>query len=137
MKLFFMKMFIAWAEIPLLIKSTFGPGSSNVVSLAVLSNLTFSVSVVTQIIQKSHSITKFQMNSRIILVFLIIQPCVLNLWIGWWAIDFQVPERPFLLFCTNRAQSLYLVTVFPSSIHKFFIHPFYFYFTEAFTSSLQ
>ena len=43
----------------------------------------------------------------------------------------------FFLFCTNRAQSLYLVTVFPSSIHKFFIHPFYFYFTEAFTSSLQ
>ena len=34
----------------------------------------------------------------------------------------------FLLFCTNRAQSLYLVTVF---------HPFYFYFTEGFTSFLQ
>ena len=32
---------------------------------------------------------------KIILVCLIIQPCVLNLWIGWWAIDFQVPERPF------------------------------------------
>ena len=57
-------MFIAWAEILLLIKSSFGPGSSTVVSLAVLSSLTFSVSVVTQIIYKSHSIAKFQMNSR-------------------------------------------------------------------------
>ena len=26
----------------------------------------------------------------------------------------------FFLFCTNRAQSLYLVTVFPSSVHQFF-----------------
>ena len=33
-------------------------------SLAVLSSLTFSVSVVTRIIYKSHSIAKFQMNSR-------------------------------------------------------------------------
>ena len=68
---------------------------------------------------------------------MIIQPCVLDLWRGWWAIDFQVPERPFFMFCTHRAQSLYLATVFPPSIHKFFIHPFYFYFTEALTSFLQ
>ena len=59
-----MKMFITRAEILLLIKSSFGPGSSTVVSLAVLSSLTFSVSVVMQIIYKSHSIAKFQMNSR-------------------------------------------------------------------------
>ena len=56
----------------------------------------------------------------IILVCLIIWPCALNLWRRWWAIDFQVPERPFFVFCTNRAQSLYLVTVFPYSIHKNF-----------------
>ena len=60
----FMKMFISCAEILLLIKSSFGPGSSTVVSLAVLSSLTFSVSVVTQIIYKSHSIAKFQMDSK-------------------------------------------------------------------------
>ena len=59
-----MKMFIKRAEIILLIKSSFGPGSSAVASLAVLSSFTFSVSVVTQIIYKSHSIAKFQMNSR-------------------------------------------------------------------------
>ena len=41
LKLFFMKMFIAWAEILLHIKSSCGPGSSTVVSLAVLSCLTF------------------------------------------------------------------------------------------------
>ena len=41
------------------------------------------------------------------------------------------------LFCTNWAQSLYLVTVFPSWVHQFFIHPFYFYFTEVLTSFLQ
>ena len=34
----------------------------------------------------------------------------------------------FLLFCSNQAQSLYLVTVF---------HPFYLYFTEGFRSFLQ
>ena len=37
----FMKMFISCAEILLLIKSSFGPGSSTVVSLAVLSSLKF------------------------------------------------------------------------------------------------
>ena len=57
-------MFIKRAEIILLIKSSFGPGSSAVASLAVLSSFTFSVSVVMQIIYKSHSIAKFQMNSR-------------------------------------------------------------------------
>ena len=118
----FMKMFITWAEILFLIKSSFGPGSSNFLSLAVLSSLTFSVSVVTQIIYKSHSIAKFQ-GGVIILVCLIIWPCALNLWRRWWAIDFQVPERPFFVFCKNRAQSLYLVTVFPSSVHKFFYPP--------------
>ena len=50
-------------------------------------------------------------------------PARLNLWRRWWAIDFQVPERPFFVFCTNRAQYLYLVTVFRYSIHKFFYSP--------------
>ena len=77
--------------------------------------------VVTQSICKSHSIAKFQ-GGVIILVCLIIWPCALNLWRRWWAIDFQVPERPFFVFCTNRAQSLYLVTVFPYSIHKIFFY---------------
>ena len=51
-----MKMFITRAEILLLIKFSFGPGSSAVASLAVLSSFTFSVSVITHIIYKSHSI---------------------------------------------------------------------------------
>ena len=76
------------------------------------------MSVVAQNIYKSYSIAKFQ-GGVIILVCLI--TCVLNLWRRWWVIDFQVPERPFFVFCTNRAQSLYLVTVFPYSIHKFFL----------------
>ena len=80
------------------------------------------MSVVTQSIYKSHSIAKFQ-GGVIILVCLIIWPCALNLWRRWWAIDFQVPEMPFFVFCTNRAQSIYLVTVFPSSVHKFFYSP--------------
>ena len=68
----------------------------------------------------------------IILVCLIIWPCALNLWRRWWAIDFQVPERPFFVFCTNRAQSLYLVTVFPYSIHKFFSSPILLLFYRSF-----
>ena len=59
-----MKMFITRAEILLLIKFSFSPGLSAVASLAVLSSFTFSVSVITQIIYKSNSIAKFQMNSR-------------------------------------------------------------------------
>ena len=58
---------------------------------------------------------------------------MLNLWRGWWEIDFQVPERSLFVFCTNRAQYFYVVTVFPSSVHQFFIHPFSFYFKEPFT----
>ena len=63
---------------------------------------------------------------------MIIQPCVLNLWRGWWAIDYQVPERPFFVFCTNRTQSLFLVTVFPSPIHKFFYPPILLLFYRSF-----
>ena len=55
---------------------------------------------------------------------MIIQPCVLSLWRGWWAIDYQVPGRPFFVFCTNRAKSLFLVTVFPSPIHNFLFNHF-------------
>ena len=125
----FMKMFITRAEILLLIKSSFGPGSSTVVSLAVLSSLTFSVSVVMQIIYKSHSIAKFQMNSRrgdnsSLFDNLTLRASFMEMI----AIHFQVPKRLFLLFCTNPAQSLYLVTV---------CHRFYLYFTEDFTSFLQ
>ena len=123
-------MFITRAEILLLIKSSFGPGSSTVVSLAVLSSLTFSVSVVTQIIYKSHSIAKFQMNSRRgdnSSLFDNLTLCAS--FMEMIAIHFQVPKRLFFfLFCTNPAQSLYLVTV---------CHPFYLYFTEDFTSFLQ
>ena len=84
----------------------------------------FSVSVKTQI-HKSHSITKFQINwRRENLVCLIIQPCVLNLWRGWWAIHFQVPERSLFVFFINRAQSFNVVTVFPFSVHQFFFTHF-------------
>ena len=121
-------MFIKGAEILPLIKSPFGPSSSTVISLAFLSSLTFSVSVVTQSIHKSHSSAKFEMNSRgggeIFLVCLTIQPCALNL-CDW----FSGSSTVFFIFCTNRAQSLYLVTAFPSSVHQiFFTH---------FTSILQ
>ena len=88
--------------------------------MAFISSLTFSVSVKTQSIHKSHSIAKFQINSRRgNPVCLIIQPCVLNLWRGRWAIDFQVPERSLFVFCTNRAQSFlrsYRFSLFGSSI---------------------
>ena len=87
------------------------------------------MSVVAQNIYKSYSIAKFQ-GGVIILVCLI--TCVLNLWRRWWVIDFQVPERPFFVFCTNRAQSLYLVTVFPYSIHKFFYSPILLLFYRSF-----
>ena len=126
----FMKMFITRAEILLLIKFSFGPGSSAVASLAVLSSFTFSVSVITQIIYKPHSIAKFQMNSRRgdnSSLFDNLTLCAS--FMEMIAIHFQVPKRLFFfLFCTNPAQSLYLVTV---------CHPFYLYFTEDFTSFLQ
>ena len=122
-------MFITRAEILLLIKFSFGPGSSAVASLAVLSSFTFSVSVVTQIIYKSHSIAKFQMNSRRgDNSSLFDNSTLCASFIETIAIHFQVPKRLFFLFCTNPAQSLYLVTV---------CHPFYLYFTEDFTSFLQ
>ena len=87
------------------------------------------MSVVAQSIYKAYSIAKFQ-GGVIILVCLI--TCALNLWRRWWVIDFQVPERPFFVFCTNRAQSLYLVTVFPYSIHKFFSSPILLLFYRSF-----
>ena len=84
----------------------------------------FPVSFKTQSIRKSHRIAEFQINwRRENLVCLIIEPCVLNLRRGWWAIDFQVPERCLFVFFTNRAQSFYVATVFShfgSSI--FFTH---------------
>ena len=96
-----------------------------------LSSFTFSVSVITQIIYKSHSIAKFQMNSRRgdnSSLFDDLTLCAS--FMEMIAIHFQVPKRLFFLFlfCTNPAQSLHLVTV---------CHPFYLYFTEDFTSFLE
>ena len=87
------------------------------------------MSVVVQSIYKSYRIAKFQ-GGAIILVCLI--TCALSLWRRWWVIDFQVPEQPFFVFCTNRAQSLYLVAVFPYSIHKFFYPPILLLFYRSF-----
>ena len=67
-------------------------------------------------------IAKFEMNSRggeIFLICLIIQPCAPNL-CDW----FSGSSMVFFIFCTNRAQSLYLVTAFPSSVHQFFFTHF-------------
>ena len=81
------------------------------------------MSVQTQSMHKSLSIAKFQINSRRgSLVYVIFQPCVLNFREdGEWLIFRFLNGFLSLLFCTNRAQSLYLVTVFPSSVHQFFL----------------
>ena len=59
---------------------------------------------------------------------MIIQPCALNLWRGWWAIDFQVPKSPF--FCSVQIELSFRLgnrfSLFGSSV--FFTH---------FTSILQ
>ena len=55
---------------------------------------------------------------------------MLNLWRGWWANG--------LFFVLYKSNSIFILgNRFPSSIHKIFIYPFYFYFTEALTSFLQ
>ena len=83
------------------------------------------MSVVTQSIHKSHSIAKFQTESRRgNSVCLIIQPCVLNLWRGWWAIDFQVPKRPFF-FCSVQIE-----------IHLYTWRPFSFFGSAMFYSPI-
>ena len=94
-----MKMFITRAEILLLIKFSFSPGLSAVASLAVLSSFTFSVSVITQIIYKSNSIAKFQMNSRRgdnSSLFDDLTLCAS--FMEMMAIHFQVPKRLFSFF---------------------------------------
>ena len=102
-------------------KISVGPGSSNVVSLAVLSSLTFfSVS----------SNVEYDTNHTVLLNF--------KWFLGgeiqsvWWfnlvrlicgdeeRLIFKFLNGFFFLIWTNRAQSLYLVTVFPSSVHRFF-----------------
>ena len=89
------------------------------------------MSVQTQSMHKSHSIARFQINSRRgSLVYFIFQPCVLNLWRGWWVIDFQVPKRLSFAVVLYKSSSIFILgnrfSLFGSSI--FFNH---------FTSILQ
>ena len=119
-----MKMFITRAEIILLIKSSFGPGSSTVVSLAVLSSLTFSVSVVMQIIYKSHSIAKFQMNSRRgdnSSLFDNLTLCAS--FMEMIAIHFQVPKRLFF-FVLYKSSSIFILGNHLSPILSLFYRRF-------------
>ena len=79
------------------------------------------MSVQTQSMHKSHSIAKFQINSRRrSLVYFIFQPCVLNLWRGWWVIDFQVPKRLSFAVVLYKSSSIFILgnrfSLFGSSI---------------------
>ena len=79
------------------------------------------MSVQTQSMHKSHSIAKFQINSRRgSLVYFIFQPCVLNLWRGWWVIDFQVPKRLSFAVVLYKSSSIFILgnrfSLFDSSI---------------------
>ena len=110
-----------------------GSGSSNVVSLAVLSSSTFfSVS----------SNVEYDTNHTVLLNF--------KWFLGgeiesvWWfnlvclicgdeeRLIFKFLNGFFFLIWTNRAQSLYLVTVFPSSVHRFFFLPILLLFYRSF-----
>ena len=69
---------------------------------------------------------------------MIIQPCALNLWRGWWAIDFQVPKSPF--FCSVQIElsfrlgnrfSLFGSSIFSSPILLLFYRCFHVFLTIA------
>ena len=126
-----MKIFITRAEILLLIKFSFGPGSSAVASLAVLSSFTFSVSVITQIIYKSHSIAKFQMNSRWgdnSSLFDNLTLCAS--FMEMIAIHFQVPKRLFF-FVLYKSSSIFILGNRLSPILSLFYRRFQVFLTIA------
>ena len=125
-------MFITRAEILLLIKFSFGPGSSAVASLAVLSSFTFSVSVITQIIYKSHSIAKFQMNSRRgdnSSLFDNLTLCAS--FMEMIAIHFQVPKRLFFFFVLYKSSSIFILGNRLSPILSLFYRRFHVFLTIA------
>ena len=126
-------MFITRAEILLLIKFSFGPGSSAVASLAVLSSFTFSVSVITQIIYKSHSIAKFQMNSRWgdnSSLFDNLTLCAS--FMEMIAIHFQVPKRLFFFFFVlYKSSSIFILGNRLSPILSLFYRRFHVFLTIA------
>ena len=128
-----MKMFITRAEILLLIKFSFGPGSSAVASLAVLSSFTFSMSVITQIIYKSHSIAKFQMNSRrgdnsSLFDNLTLRASFMEMT----AIHFQVPKRLFFFFFfLYKSRSIFILGNRLSPILSLFYRRFHIFLTIA------
>ena len=127
-----MKMFITRAEILLLIKFSFSPGSSAVASLAVLSSFTFSVSVITQIIYKSHSIAKFQMNSRRgdnSSLFDNLTLCAS--FMEMIAIHFQVPKRLFFFLVLYKSSSIFILGNRLSTILSLFYRRFHVFLTIA------
>ena len=101
-------------------------------SLAVLSSLTFSVSVVTQIIYKSHSIAKFQMNSRRgdnSSLFDNLTLCAS--FMEMIAIHFQVPKRLFFFFVLYKSSSIFILGNRLSPILSLFYRRFHVFLTIA------